>query len=60
MATITITTDDPNTLQDVENFVTSLYQRGLDVVHVTQTDEPVVAPTEESNESPRSRSKSGT
>lgn len=36
MATITIQTDDPATVQDVENYLSSLYQRGVNVEHVTE------------------------
>jgi len=43
--TVTITTSDDGTLQDIENFLSSLYQRGLDVSHETVSEGPSQLPT---------------
>lgn len=38
--TITIETQDPQAAQDVENFLTGFYQRGVDVTHTTDVVQP--------------------
>lgn len=37
MASITIETDDEGAIQDIENFLTSLYQRGVSIVHTSES-----------------------
>jgi hypothetical protein len=45
--TLTITTSDENVIQDVENFVTSLYQRGVALTHETVMEEVTEPSTKE-------------